>query len=560
MAINRGPLRRAPVDAQPLTPRQVDQARAAGAPVIDVRTALQFDEAHIPGAVSSTILHSGFGTRLAWIAAPDDEIVLVGRDDADALHAAELAAAVGLASIAGYLAGGMTSWREERPPRPSASIVPEPHARVGRAADPRRARARRVGGRPHPGALLTPYHDIRSLPDGLDPARPVAVICASGRRAAVGAGLVQRHGAKRVPHVVDGGVPDGSATAGRWCASVTAWPFPASASAPAARNGSLRHAAGCPRTRSSSTTARTRRCCARPGETRLRVLEPSHAAMNSSLHSLAGSFEDVDLGAFLYALRRLPASIWKATVIVMGQEAEQFTRVGIGRIEDWEAVEAPARRRRWYDSGEGILAVLLASTSDLDDVIPTLVAYQLEWNKLNALLRARRAARRPRSGRGGRAPGRRRGRLGAGARGVAGRAHRVHRRGPRTAGWTFASACSAARRSAIARLTRRWWAPVRATLTDHGLLDRPMYFVSSNPHSLVNLVTGGAGASEDEIVGFVEANGPDYIIEELERFRSGRTNGSWENFLYYGARLYYGRSPRTARRGTAAASTSASSA
>src|SRR3954453_11922256 len=123
------------------------------------------------------------------------------------------------------------------------------------------------------------------------------------------------------------------------------------------------------------------------GETRLRVLEPSHAAMSSSLHSLAGSLEEIDLGAFLYALRRLPAMVWRANVIVMGQETEQFSRAGVGRIEDWEAVEAPARRRRWYDSGTGTLAVLLASTSDLDDVIPTLVAYQLEWNKLNALLR-----------------------------------------------------------------------------------------------------------------------------------------------------------------------------
>src|SRR5215471_16609742 len=69
------------------------------------------------------------------------------------------------------------------------------------------------------------------------------------------------------------------------------------------------------------------------GETRLRVLEPSHAAMNSSLHALASSLEDVDLGAFLYALRRLPSTVWRANVIVMGQEAEQFARGGVGRIE-----------------------------------------------------------------------------------------------------------------------------------------------------------------------------------------------------------------------------------
>src|SRR3954453_21388917 len=79
------------------------------------------------------------------------------------------------------------------------------------------------------------------------------------------------------------------------------------------------------------------------GETLLRVLEPSHAAMNSSLHPLAYDMEQPDLGAFLYSLRRLPASIWKASVIVMGQESEAFARAGLGRIEDWEAFEAPAR-------------------------------------------------------------------------------------------------------------------------------------------------------------------------------------------------------------------------
>jgi MFS family permease len=41
---------------------------------------------------------------------------------------------------------------------------------------------------------------------GGDPLRPVAVICASGQRAAVGASLVQRYGAREVIHVVDGGV------------------------------------------------------------------------------------------------------------------------------------------------------------------------------------------------------------------------------------------------------------------------------------------------------------------------------------------------------------------
>ena len=278
------------------------------------------------------------------------------------------------------------------------------------------------------------------------------------------------------------------------------------------------------------------------GETLLRVLEPSHAAMSSSLHALAHDPEQPDLGAFLYSVRRLPASIWQASVIVMGQESESFTRAGVGRIEDWATVEAPARRRRWYDSGLGTLAVLLASTSDLDDVIPTLVAYQLEWNKLHALLRAAELPEDPEpldlaEACGGSEedwtrvreswPG-----------GLAGFVNHVRARK-----LNLRIRMLGGSQSGYARLTRHWWAPVRMTITDNGLSDRPMYFVSSNPHSLVNLVTTGAGASEDEIVAFVESRGPDYMIEELERFRTGRTEGSWQNFLYYGARLYYEAQP-----------------
>ncbi|HWK27845.1 MAG TPA: rhodanese-like domain-containing protein [Solirubrobacter sp.] len=209
VAMNRGPLERRPLDAEPLTPRQVSQTSA---PVIDVRTALQFDEAHIPGAISNTVLQAGFGTRLAWIAGPEQPVVLVGRDDADALRAVELAAAVGVRRIEGYLAGGMTSWREERLPTSSIArlTVAELHERAGADRDALqiidvRERDEWAAGR-IPGSVHTPYHDIRTVPDGVDAQRPVAVICASGQRAAVGASLLQRFGARDVFHVVDGGV------------------------------------------------------------------------------------------------------------------------------------------------------------------------------------------------------------------------------------------------------------------------------------------------------------------------------------------------------------------
>jgi hypothetical protein len=76
-----------------------------------------------------------------------------------------------------------------------------------------------------------------------------------------------------------------------------------------------------------------------------------------------------------------------------------------------------------------------------------------------------------------------------------------------------------------------------------GISERPIYFVSSNTHSLVNLVTDTARSQESDIVAYIEANGPDYLRQELQRFRDGRAEGSWENFLYFGARGFYDAKP-----------------
>jgi len=213
VALNRGPLLTETAEAHPISPRQVEQARDGGGLVVDVRTESQFDEAHIPGAVSVTIRRAGFGSKLAWLARPDQPIVLVGRDDDDAEAAAVLAGAVGLRAFAGYLAGGMTSWREEELPveRIERMTVPELHQRWEQDRDGVQVldvRERSEWDAGHiPGALHVPYHDIRELPEGVDPDRPVAAICGSGQRAAVAASLLQRFGARRPIHVVEGGVP-----------------------------------------------------------------------------------------------------------------------------------------------------------------------------------------------------------------------------------------------------------------------------------------------------------------------------------------------------------------
>jgi len=210
VALNRGPLVRADIEAHPLSPRQVEQHRADGALLVDVRTELQFDDAHVTDATCMTILRAGFGTKLAWLAEPDRPVVFIGRDDDDGRHATQLAAAIGVTQVAGYLDGGMTAWREERRDvaRTERISVPELGERVRAGAvqvlDVREASEWAAS---HiPGSVHTPWHDLHAVPEGLDPDRPVAAICASGQRAATAASLLARHGAQAL-HVVDGGVP-----------------------------------------------------------------------------------------------------------------------------------------------------------------------------------------------------------------------------------------------------------------------------------------------------------------------------------------------------------------
>jgi len=210
--LNRGPLLTDGVEVLPLAPRQVAQRASEGALLVDVRTDLQFDGAHVPGAICNPMLRAGFGSKLAWLADREQEIVFVGRDDEDGRRAAGLAVAVGLRRLGGFLHGGMTSWRQERRPTQQVERVPLEQlpalAEADRELQLLDVRERKEWDAGHiPGSVFEPWHDIAGFPAGLDPRRPVAVLCASGQRAATAASLLQRFGGDRVIHVVDGGVP-----------------------------------------------------------------------------------------------------------------------------------------------------------------------------------------------------------------------------------------------------------------------------------------------------------------------------------------------------------------
>lgn len=290
--------------------------------------------------------------------------------------------------------------------------------------------------------------------------------------------------------------------------------------------------------------ARTYRTILRStGDVKVRAFISAHQQVQSALHAGAAR-PTPDLGAFIYAVQRLPTCIVQVERIVCGQLPEQFERELHANLDDWQMVQAPGRRRRWRYDGVDCLAVHLASPSDLDDVIPTLVAYQIEWNKLHHLLQPDAEADGP-----GWTP----------ATPDATLVERLQvapddwRRLRAIWGPAFDAtlqAIAAAPKDLSVRLLggphvgyakqiRRWWQPLGEALARHGLEQRPVYFVSSNMHSLANLVSGYVLRRADALSVFLDQMPEGPLSEDLRELRAARDQTNWENLLYYASRLWH---------------------
>ncbi|HEY67298.1 MAG TPA: hypothetical protein G4N97_03405, partial [Thermoflexia bacterium] len=87
------------------------------------------------------------------------------------------------------------------------------------------------------------------------------------------------------------------------------------------------------------------------------------------------------------------------------------------------------------------------------------------------------------------------------------------------------------------KATRRWW----GFITDASPVDlseRPVYFISSNVHSVVNMLSGFALRREDELLRFLDDQGRNDLLAEYARIRAGEVPSRRENLLYFALRGY----------------------
>ncbi|MBI5452482.1 hypothetical protein HY945_03390 [Candidatus Gottesmanbacteria bacterium] len=266
------------------------------------------------------------------------------------------------------------------------------------------------------------------------------------------------------------------------------------------------------------------------GEVRIKQLEDSHLNMNSILQE-KGKTDDVDIAAFIYVLLRLPFCMSNVKKIILGQSNDVFAKHGIRNFSRWQEVEAPGRRRKMFYDGKNTLAVYIASVTDVDDLITLLTAFQIEWNKFHKSLKA--------------------------AKDVVKEAGKfIDRedidRVKNIWGEDFTSFLQAIKhRSAdftvkllsgsyveYAKATKYWWKNIAAKIPFINFGNRPIYFVSSNTHSVTNLLTRFALQEEKTLQNFLYKSKDTNLIRLWEEIEMGDFLANRENFLYYIAKKY----------------------
>ncbi len=289
-------------------------------------------------------------------------------------------------------------------------------------------------------------------------------------------------------------------------------------------------------------------------EVQIKTLIEAHKRIRSALH-VAADEPQPDMAAFIYAILRIPSCLSHIRLVVMGQSEQVFAQHGYADVESWEPVSAPGRRRRSFYDGDETFAVYIASRSDIDDLIPILTAYQIERRKLYRLFNKRpviaileqiRAA-------GGLPTSAQLGLLSVET------AVPLEDLEMLTKIWREETAVQmlsiAQKKQQLAirslagsltdykRATRHWWKNVERSAPDIIFDQRPVYFISSNTHSMTNLLSGFAIQHEAELERFIHHNGSEELQREYHDILDRNVPSSRENFLYYVLKKYESANP-----------------
>ncbi|PIW36532.1 MAG: hypothetical protein COW24_04970 [Candidatus Kerfeldbacteria bacterium CG15_BIG_FIL_POST_REV_8_21_14_020_45_12] len=248
-----------------------------------------------------------------------------------------------------------------------------------------------------------------------------------------------------------------------------------------------------------------------------------HMLLQPVLHSKL-STKEVDIAALTYSLLRLPFQVLQSKHLFLGQSDRVMEKAGIDlNSKDWDHVEALARARKCrYKASKKHLALFIASNTDVEDIVTNLTAIYIELVKLHAKSNS----------------------------GTALEDSFVNREDfdklqeilgdhlsqfadlvKKPIDWKVQ--LLAGSQMDYSRTVQQWWINIASSRkkVPVNVYDQPIYFVSSNSHSLINVLSGFPLYKKS----FIEKIAKQRLEEQRQAFEDEGVPP--ENVLYYLSRF-----------------------
>ncbi len=190
-----------------VAPPELDKMLKQGELALDVRSGDDFAAEHVPGSVNIA-LSGQFASWAATVLGLTAHIVLIADSNQQIEEARVRLARVGIESLDGYLAGGVTAWKAAGlPPATVKQITVQQLRDQQKSAgmqvlDVRREPEWEAGHIEN--ATWWPLDNFKVAPPEIDHHVPLAVHCKGGYRSMIASSLLQRAGFRNVVNVVGG--------------------------------------------------------------------------------------------------------------------------------------------------------------------------------------------------------------------------------------------------------------------------------------------------------------------------------------------------------------------
>ena len=257
------------------------------------------------------------------------------------------------------------------------------------------------------------------------------------------------------------------------------------------------------------------------GKVKLSSFIQEHAAVTPVLHTKVLD-PTPDIGALVYSLLRLPPEFITCSEILMGQSDQVFEHEGIN-THDWSKTQAVARARVCaYNPTTKQLALFISSTTDVEDIITNATAISIEVQKLHTRIQSGTAFEDCFT------------------------SSEDYNKLVEALGddlENFIALVNAPLDLEVrllagsdvdyAKAVQEWWIQIASIRKQqsYDLYKQPVYFVSSNSHSLMNVLSGFAQDNQQ----FLQLDNSTLLQTQQSAFESEKV--PQENILYYLSRF-----------------------